>query len=72
MEHRLWHSQDSWDTAEQEQQQGKAQAGWMSQVCKSLPGDPAVHESPDGALHTDLKVLYLNGGTSTAFEEITM
>lgn len=44
----------------------------MCLVCKSLPWDPAVLKSPDGALHTDLKVFYINVRTSMAFEEITM
>lgn len=29
-----------------------------------------MHKSPDGAVHTDLNVLYLNVGTRMAFEEI--
>lgn len=41
-------------------------------VRKSLPWDPAVHKSPDGALHTDLKVRYLEVGTSMASEEIML
>lgn len=39
-------------------------------VHKSLLWDPAVQKSPDGAVHTDLQVLYLNVGTCMVFEEI--
>jgi len=39
-------------------------------VHKSLLRDPAVQKSPDGAVHTDLEVLYLNVGTCMVFEEI--
>lgn len=39
-------------------------------VHKSLLWDPAVQKSPDGAVHTDLKVLCLNVETRMVFEEI--
>lgn len=43
---------------------------WCGKVHKSLLWEPAVQKSPDGAVHTDLKVLYLNVGTCMVFEEI--
>lgn len=45
---------------------------WLTvyNVQQPLLWDPAVQKSPDGAVHTALKVLYLHVGTCMVFEEI--